>query len=103
MEVSGKRPAAVRVVATMAVWRRSEAAPYLLYDHRSTVAAIWYAWIEESSGEPQPWDSVDEVIMCIANAFTEDAASSNKRRFAVYRCTAGLLGYRERTQLPLML
>ncbi|KAL3687026.1 hypothetical protein R1sor_013335 [Riccia sorocarpa] len=68
---------------------------------RFTLAAIIYAWMESLSGESLPWETVDELVMCIAAAFTQD--SNNKRRFVVYRCTAGLLGYLERTQLPPLL
>ncbi|KAL3680893.1 hypothetical protein R1sor_023849 [Riccia sorocarpa] len=57
-----------------------------------TLAAVLYDWMEMQSLEPLSFDSVDELIVCVIAALTEDPGNNSKRRFAVYRSIAGFLG-----------
>ncbi|KAL3700404.1 hypothetical protein R1sor_018426 [Riccia sorocarpa] len=59
-----------------------------------------WSLVETRSGETLPFDSVDELIMCITSVLTEEPKENSKRHIAVYQSLAGFLGYRERTQLP---
>ncbi|KAL3689127.1 hypothetical protein R1sor_015436 [Riccia sorocarpa] len=68
---------------------------------RWTLAAVLYAWMEQQSGEPLPFEySADDLIMCIVAALTEEVGENRRRRFAVYESISGLLGYQKKTQLP---